>query len=84
MLMSLWRMAEARQRQWAGMLVILFIAGANYRTRNRLKEKGFFFSSQFEGIPPMMAGKYWHLGGVRQLVILYVQEGSRGQTGNGA
>lgn len=56
-------MPEARQRQWAGMLVMLLIAGPNYLTRNRLKEKGFFFSSQFEGIPPTVAGKYWHLEG---------------------
>lgn len=26
-------------------------------------ERIFFFSSQFEGIPPMVAGKYWHLEG---------------------
>lgn len=35
------------QRQGRGsgqaMLVMLLIAGANYLTRNRLKEKGFFF-----------------------------------------
>lgn len=64
------------------MLVIFLIVGANYLTRNSLK-KGLISAHKLRGYHPSQQGKLG-IRRARQLVMLYLQEGSRGQTGSGA